>query len=97
MRINVVFIESVFLSQISLITIYKSTVYRTLYIELDSLVATIVSIPQPGPRDSPILVAVLVQPGVVLCSDPSVSQPVFTITENAPTRALSWLKVESAY
>ena len=31
-------------------------------------------------------------PGVVLCSAPSVSQPVFTITEKAPSRAFSWLK-----
>ena len=30
---------------------------------------------------------------VVLCSAPSVPQPVFTITEKAPTRAFSWLKV----
>ena len=30
--------------------------------------------------------------GVVLCSAPSVPQPVFTITEKAPTRAFSWLK-----
>ena len=29
---------------------------------------------------------------VVLCSDPSVLQPVFTITEKAPTRAFSWLE-----
>ena len=29
---------------------------------------------------------------IVLCSAPSVPQPVFTITEKAPTRAFSWLK-----
>ena len=29
---------------------------------------------------------------VVLQNDPSVTQPVFTITEKAPTRAFSWLK-----
>ena len=32
---------------------------------------------------------------VVLCSAPSVPQPVFTITEKAPTRAFSWLKAFS--
>ena len=32
------------------------------------------------------------QPGLVLCSAPAVPQPVFTITEKAPTRAFSWLK-----
>ena len=31
-------------------------------------------------------------PNIVLCSAPSVPQPVFTITEKAPTRAFSWLK-----
>ena len=30
--------------------------------------------------------------GVVPQIDPSVPQPVFTITEKAPTRAFSWLK-----
>ena len=30
---------------------------------------------------------------VVLCSAPSVPRPVFTITEKAPTRSFSWLKV----
>ena len=29
---------------------------------------------------------------IVLCSTPSVAQPVFTITQKAPTRAFSWLK-----
>ena len=29
---------------------------------------------------------------VVLYNDPSVSQPVFTITKKAPTRTFSWLK-----
>ena len=29
---------------------------------------------------------------LVLLNDPSVPQPVFTITEKAPTRAFSWLK-----
>ena len=29
---------------------------------------------------------------VVLCSAPSVPQPVFTIVQRAPTRAFSWLK-----
>ena len=29
---------------------------------------------------------------LVLCSAPTVPQPVFTITEKAPTRAFSWLK-----
>ena len=29
---------------------------------------------------------------LVLCSAPSIPQPVFTITEKAPTRAFSWLK-----
>ena len=33
---------------------------------------------------------------VVLCSTPSVPQPVFTITEKAPTRAFSWLKVPTS-
>ena len=28
---------------------------------------------------------------LVLCSAPSVPQPVFTITEKAPTRAFSWV------
>ena len=31
----------------------------------------------------------------VLCSVPLVSQPVFTITEKAPTRAFSWLKADT--
>ena len=31
-----------------------------------------------------------------LHNDPSVSQPVFTITEKAPTRAFSWLKVPTS-
>ena len=35
--------------------------------------------------------------GVVLCSAPSVPQPVFTITEKAPTRALSWLKAPTTF
>ena len=35
--------------------------------------------------------------GLVLCSAPSVSQSVFTITEKAPTtRAFSWLKVPTS-
>ena len=40
------------------------------------------------------LILLLGEPGcrVVLCSAPSVPQPVFTITEKAPTRAFSWLK-----
>ena len=29
---------------------------------------------------------------LVLCSAPSVPQPVFTITDKAPIRAFSWLK-----
>ena len=33
---------------------------------------------------------------LVLCSAPSVPQPVFTITEKAPTRAFSWLKVSTS-
>ena len=33
---------------------------------------------------------------VVMCSDPSVPQPVFTITEKAPTRAFSWLKAPTS-
>ena len=33
---------------------------------------------------------------VELCSAPSVPQPVFTITEKAPTRALFWLKVPTS-
>ena len=33
---------------------------------------------------------------VVLCSAPSVSQSVFTITEKAPTRAFSWLKAPTS-
>ena len=33
---------------------------------------------------------------LVLCSVPSVSQSVFTITEKAPTRAFSWLKVPTS-
>ena len=32
------------------------------------------------------------QPALVPQIDPSVAQPVFTITEKAPTRAFSWLK-----
>ena len=34
--------------------------------------------------------------GVVLCRAPSVPQPVFTITEKAPTRAFSWLKAPTS-
>ena len=34
--------------------------------------------------------------GLVLCSAPSVPQPVFTITETAPTRAFSWLKAPTS-
>ena len=33
---------------------------------------------------------------LVLCSAPSVTQPVFTITEKAPTRAFSWLKAPTS-
>ena len=33
---------------------------------------------------------------LVLCSDPSVSQPVFTIMEKAPTRAFAWLKAPTS-
>ena len=33
---------------------------------------------------------------LVLCSAPSVLQPVFTITEKAPTRAFSWLKAPTS-
>ena len=33
---------------------------------------------------------------LVLCSAPSVPQPVFTITEKAPTRAFSWFKVPTS-
>ena len=33
---------------------------------------------------------------LVLCSAPSVPQPVFTITEKAPTRAFSWLKAATS-
>ena len=33
---------------------------------------------------------------LVLCIAPSVPQPVFTITEKAPTRAFSWLKVPTS-
>ena len=33
---------------------------------------------------------------IVLCSTPSVPQPVFTITEKAPTRAFSWLKAPTS-
>ena len=33
---------------------------------------------------------------LVLCSVPSVSQSVFTITEKAPTRAFSWLKTPTS-
>ena len=37
-------------------------------------------------------------PDFVLCSAPSVPQPVFTITEMAPIRAFSWFKAPtSAY
>ena len=32
----------------------------------------------------------------VLCSAPSVPQPVFTITEKAPTRAFVWLKASTS-
>ena len=32
----------------------------------------------------------------VLCSAPSVPQPVFTITEKAPTRAFSWLRAPTS-
>ena len=38
------------------------------------------------PRPSPAAVS------IVLCSAPSVPQPVFTTMEKAPTRAFSWLK-----
>ena len=34
--------------------------------------------------------------GLVLCSAPTVPQPVFTITEKAPTRAFSWLKAPTS-
>ena len=33
---------------------------------------------------------------LVLCSAPSVPQPVFTITEEAPTWAFSWLKAPTS-
>ena len=33
---------------------------------------------------------------LVLCSAPSVSQPVFTITEKPPTRDFSWLKAPTS-
>ena len=33
---------------------------------------------------------------LVLCIAPSVPQPVFTITDKAPTRAFSWLKVPTS-
>ena len=33
---------------------------------------------------------------LVLCTAPSVPQPVFTITEKAPTRAFSWLKAPTS-
>ena len=33
---------------------------------------------------------------IVLCNTPSVAQPVFTITEKAPTRAFSWLKAPTS-
>ena len=33
---------------------------------------------------------------IVLCSDPSVSQSVFTITGKAPTRAFSWFKAPTS-
>ena len=33
---------------------------------------------------------------LVLCSAPSVPQPVFTIMEKAPTRAFSWLKAPTS-
>ena len=33
---------------------------------------------------------------IVLCNTPSVAQPVFTITEKAPTRAFSWLKATTS-
>ena len=33
---------------------------------------------------------------LVLCSAPSVPQPVFTIAEKAPTRAFSWLKAPTS-
>ena len=33
---------------------------------------------------------------LVLCSAPSVPQPVFTIREKAPTRAFSWLKAPTS-
>ena len=37
-------------------------------------------------------ISCLIHLQLVLCSAPSVSQPVFTITERAPTRAFPWLK-----
>ena len=42
------------------------------------------------------LMLVLARLKVVLCSAPSVPQPVFTITEKAPTRAFSWLKAPTS-
>ena len=47
------------------------------------------------PSDSPPSAA-RSPPGIVLYSDPSVSQSVFTITEKAPTRAFSWLKAPTS-
>ena len=45
------------------------------------------------PRVSGVLVLVL---RLVPQIDPSVPQPVFTITEKAPTRAFSWLKAPTS-
>ena len=47
----------------------------TVNIQLDSLVAPIVSVPQPGSRDPPILVAILVQPGGAHRHPPVGSRP----------------------
>ena len=47
---------------------------------------------QPGTWQS----ATVSELWLVLCSAPSVPQPVFTITEKAPTRAFSWLKAPSS-
>ena len=47
-------------------------------------------IPGPGAR-------CLVLSLLVLCSAPLVPQPVFTITEKAPTRAFSWLGPQNNY
>ena len=57
----------------------------------DLRLSSLVTAAQAGESWKTILVSILV-PQI----DPSVPQPVFTITEKAPTRAFSWLKAPTS-